>query len=118
MQFWIKKYPHGEVGRWIHSKKVGDDIEIRGPLTTWPWKDDAWDEVVMVSTENHLFCEGSKPVIDFRGDRYHTLRAILQYKNHQPLSNLEDSLHSIALLSNARGTTSSGAFEPLDHIRQ
>jgi len=49
MQFWIKKYPHGEVGRWIHSKKTGDKIEIRCPLTTWLWKDNVWDEVVMIS---------------------------------------------------------------------
>lgn len=49
MKFWIKKYPKGEVGRWIHSKHVGDSVEIRGPLKTWPWKDGIWDEVVMVN---------------------------------------------------------------------
>ncbi|KAL1706681.1 hypothetical protein EV121DRAFT_278617 [Schizophyllum commune] len=49
MSFWIKKYPKGEVGRWLHGKSEGDRIEIRGPLTTWPWKDDAWDEVIMIS---------------------------------------------------------------------
>lgn len=47
--FWVKKYPHGEVGRWLHSKHVGDQVELRGPLTTWAWKEDEWDEVVMVS---------------------------------------------------------------------
>ncbi|KAJ3856904.1 ferredoxin reductase-like C-terminal NADP-linked domain-containing protein [Lentinula lateritia] len=50
MSFWIKKYDHGEVGRWLHSKKVGDEIDIRAPLQTWLWKDDnVWDEVVMIS---------------------------------------------------------------------
>jgi cytochrome-b5 reductase len=49
MLFWIKKYPKGEVGRWLHSKSAGESIEVRGPLSTWPWKDDTWDEVVMVS---------------------------------------------------------------------
>ncbi|KAJ7688470.1 ferredoxin reductase-like protein [Mycena rosella] len=49
MLFWIKKYPKGEVGRWLHSKKVGDTIEFRGPLSTWAWKEDEWDEVVMIS---------------------------------------------------------------------
>ncbi|KAJ7499186.1 hypothetical protein FB451DRAFT_1347509 [Mycena latifolia] len=49
MLFWIKKYPKGEVGRWLHSKKVGDDIEFRGPLSTWAWKEDEWDEIVMIS---------------------------------------------------------------------
>jgi cytochrome-b5 reductase len=48
MMFWIKKYDRGEVGRWLHSKKVGDTIELRGPSQTWQWKDDVWDEVIMV----------------------------------------------------------------------
>ncbi|KDR83402.1 hypothetical protein GALMADRAFT_56102 [Galerina marginata CBS 339.88] len=49
MSFWIKKYPKGEVGRWIHTKSPGDGIEIRGPLKTWPWKEDALEEIVMIS---------------------------------------------------------------------
>ncbi|KAL0573723.1 hypothetical protein V5O48_008242 [Marasmius crinis-equi] len=49
MRFWIKRYPRGEVGRWLHSKKCGEDIELRGPLQTWTWKEDTWDEVVMIS---------------------------------------------------------------------
>lgn len=48
MKFWIKKYVHGEVGRWLHAKKPGDTIEIRGPLRTWPWQEDLWDEIIMV----------------------------------------------------------------------
>lgn len=48
MLFWIKKYPNGEVGRWLHSKSVGDQVELRGPLATWPWKEDEWDEIFMV----------------------------------------------------------------------
>ena len=48
MLFWIKKYPKGEVGRWLHSKAVGDQVELRGPLKTWSWKEDEWDEIIMV----------------------------------------------------------------------
>lgn len=48
MRFWIKRYQHGEVSRWLYSKQVGDTIEIRGPLRTWSWKDDAWDEIILV----------------------------------------------------------------------
>lgn len=48
IKLWVKKYPKGEVGRWLHSKKPGDVIEIRGPLATWPWKEDTWDEIIMV----------------------------------------------------------------------
>jgi len=51
LSFWIKKYPNGEVGRWLHSKKSGEKIEFRGPLSTWNWKSDTWDEVVMVRLE-------------------------------------------------------------------
>jgi cytochrome-b5 reductase len=49
IQFWVKKYKSGEVGRWLHNKVVGDQIELRGPLQTWPWQNDVWDDVVMVS---------------------------------------------------------------------
>lgn len=54
MSFWIKKYPKGEVGRWLHSKRVGDAVEIRGPLKTWEWKEDVWDDIVMVHTFPNL----------------------------------------------------------------
>ncbi|OBZ70005.1 putative FAD-binding protein C17H9.12c [Grifola frondosa] len=55
MKFWIKKYEKGEVGRWLHSKIVGDKIEIRGPLKTWPWQEDEWDHIIMEAPESHLF---------------------------------------------------------------
>lgn len=48
MDFWVKRYPKGEVGRWLHSKRVGDTIEIRGPVQTWRWQEEKWDEIVMV----------------------------------------------------------------------
>jgi cytochrome-b5 reductase len=49
IKLWVKKYSRGEVGRWLHSKKVGDTIEIRGPLKTFPYQlETKWDEVVMV----------------------------------------------------------------------
>jgi cytochrome-b5 reductase len=48
LKLWIKKYEKGEVGRWIHGKKVGESIEIRGPVRNWEWKDGVWDDVVMV----------------------------------------------------------------------
>ncbi|GBE79644.1 ferredoxin reductase-like protein [Sparassis latifolia] len=59
MKFWIKKYPKGEVGRWVHSKNVGDKIEIRGPLVTWKWQENVWDEVVMISGGTGItpFCQ-------------------------------------------------------------
>ncbi|KAF8525379.1 hypothetical protein JB92DRAFT_2702378 [Gautieria morchelliformis] len=49
MHFWVKRYQGGEVGRWLHERKVGDEIEIRGPIPNWKWQDGEWDEIVMVS---------------------------------------------------------------------
>ncbi|KAG6869292.1 hypothetical protein C0993_000045 [Termitomyces sp. T159_Od127] len=49
MLFWVKKYPKGEVGRWLHSKTPGETVELRGPLMTWPWRANEWDEIVMIS---------------------------------------------------------------------
>jgi len=53
VKLWVKKYPKGEVGRWLHSKKPGEHIEIRGPLQTWLHEryPDEWDEIIMVSGE-------------------------------------------------------------------
>jgi hypothetical protein len=48
IKLWVKRYPRGEVGRWLHSKQPGDTIEIRGPLKTFPFREGEWDEVVMV----------------------------------------------------------------------
>ena len=50
IKLWVKKYPKGEVGRWLHSKKPGERIEIRGPLQTWLHErhSDEWGEIIMV----------------------------------------------------------------------
>ncbi|KAF8592367.1 hypothetical protein K439DRAFT_1323633 [Ramaria rubella] len=49
MHFWVKRYQGGEVGRWLHERKIGDEIEVRGPIPTWKWPDEEWDEIVMIS---------------------------------------------------------------------
>ena len=54
--FWIRKYPHGEMGRWLHSKKSGDCIEIRGPEQTWTWQEGAYENIVMVSASPPCVC--------------------------------------------------------------
>lgn len=50
IKLWVRKYPKGEVGRWLHSKKPGEHIEIRGPLQTWLHErhPGEWDEIIMV----------------------------------------------------------------------
>lgn len=64
IRVWVKQYPHGEVGRWMHSKKPGDVIEIRGPVPTWTWEDGQWDEIVMVgASTKHLYCTQTADVL-------------------------------------------------------
>jgi cytochrome-b5 reductase len=82
MSFWIKKYQDGQVGRWLHSKNVGDTVEIRGPAKTWEWQSKTWDEVIMV----RALPLGCGPYLryngysDFRRDRHHShVSAPVQY---------------------------------------
>ncbi|KAG9041622.1 hypothetical protein FS837_012020 [Tulasnella sp. UAMH 9824] len=49
MLFWVKRYENGEVGRWFHRQKVGEQVEIRGPVRTLDWDEGKWDEVVLIS---------------------------------------------------------------------
>lgn len=51
MLFWVKRYENGEVGRWFHRQKVGEQVEIRGPVRTLDWEEGKWDEVVLVREE-------------------------------------------------------------------
>lgn len=55
MTFWVRRYDHGEVGRWFHRRKVGETVEIRGPVTTLEWQDGRWDEVILVSPNLVVF---------------------------------------------------------------
>lgn len=48
LALWIKSYPDGEMGRWMHSRPLGENIEIRGPEQTWNCQFEAWDNIVMV----------------------------------------------------------------------
>ncbi|CEL59667.1 NADH-cytochrome b5 reductase 2 OS=Ustilago maydis (strain 521 / FGSC 9021) GN=MCR1 PE=3 SV=1 [Rhizoctonia solani AG-1 IB] len=67
MDFWIKRYADGEVSRWLHSKSEGDELEVRGPVRTFDFKDGDYDEIIMISGGtgvtpfvqllNHVFAE-------------------------------------------------------------
>ncbi|KAG9317250.1 hypothetical protein JVU11DRAFT_1443 [Chiua virens] len=64
IRLWVKKYERGEVSRWLHSKKVGDPIEIRGPVKTWSssWQSGPWDEVILACTPSpSQICEPTNP---------------------------------------------------------
>jgi hypothetical protein len=46
--FWVKRYSDGEVSRWLHRKNVGDELELRGPVRTFDFKDGDYDDIIMV----------------------------------------------------------------------
>ncbi|GAA5836581.1 hypothetical protein JCM3766R1_006960 [Sporobolomyces carnicolor] len=45
----VKRYPDGEVSRYLHRLRAGDEIEIRAPSVTWYFKPNDWDEVVFIA---------------------------------------------------------------------
>ncbi|EMR09175.1 hypothetical protein PNEG_02515 [Pneumocystis murina B123] len=45
----VKFYEDGEVSRWIHRKRVGDRIELRGPFLEWKWNDNQWKNVLFIA---------------------------------------------------------------------
>lgn len=110
MRFWVKKYESGEVGRWLHSKKAGETIEIRGPLKTWSWRADEWDEIIMVGNP-HSFPRCAPPDTQ-AGFRRHWDNAVLSTHPQgaaQPvISEHEDAFHTAALLPSADRTASVG----------
>jgi cytochrome-b5 reductase len=63
IRLWVKRYEYGEVGRWLHAKKPGDVIEIRGPALTWDFerelKEGKWDDIIMVRVPCCLLVSGA-----------------------------------------------------------
>ena len=102
MKFWIKRYPKGEVGRWLHSKREGDQIEVRGPLKSWPWQERKWDEIVMVSTPQYrLLHTVLIHHTDFRWNGHNTFLSTYILSTAVTDSNpYEYPLHAFALLAN------------------
>ena len=48
VQLLVKRYDSGEMSRWMHRLRVGDDVRVRGPVITWDYREGALDEVVLV----------------------------------------------------------------------
>ncbi|GAA5867904.1 hypothetical protein JCM3774_004716 [Rhodotorula dairenensis] len=44
----VKRYPDGEMSRYIHRLGPGSELDIRGPSVTWWYRPQDWDEVVFV----------------------------------------------------------------------
>ncbi|GAA6063917.1 hypothetical protein JCM10212_003535 [Sporobolomyces blumeae] len=45
----VKRYPDGEVSRYLHRLGPGDEVSIRAPSVTWYYRPQDWDEVVFVA---------------------------------------------------------------------
>ncbi|KAG4302886.1 hypothetical protein PCANB_000856 [Pneumocystis canis] len=45
----VKCYEDGEVSRWIHRKRVGDRMQLRGPFLEWAWDDYRWKRILFIA---------------------------------------------------------------------
>ncbi|KAJ7459030.1 cytochrome-b5 reductase [Mycena galericulata] len=48
LTFLIKKYETGVMSKYIHSLKAGDSLAIKGPMPKFPYKENEFDEVVLI----------------------------------------------------------------------
>lgn len=44
----VKYYENGEMSPWIHRKRVGDQVELRGPFLEWKWDEHRWKKVLFI----------------------------------------------------------------------
>ncbi|KAJ2879360.1 hypothetical protein FB639_003106, partial [Coemansia asiatica] len=45
----VKRYPSGSLSRFIHGTRVGDQIEMRGPILTWPYQPGSHGRIYMIA---------------------------------------------------------------------
>ncbi|KAJ2707232.1 hypothetical protein FB645_000909 [Coemansia sp. IMI 203386] len=45
----VKRYPRGSLSRFIHGTRVDDQIEMRGPILTWPYKPSTHGHIYMIA---------------------------------------------------------------------
>ncbi|KAJ1665632.1 hypothetical protein IW140_003098 [Coemansia sp. RSA 1813] len=45
----VKRYPHGSLSRFLHDTRVGDQVEMRGPLLSWPYEPGKYGSVYMIA---------------------------------------------------------------------
>lgn len=109
MRFWVKKYPRGEVGRWLHSKHIGDTVEIRGPLSTFRHLPESFEEVVMVSAmfACHTPCSDPHKLEDIRRNRVLTFLSTAPSRAPSRFKTISHAVHITAFLQKPRGTSTS-----------
>ncbi|KAJ2866590.1 hypothetical protein GGI22_001249 [Coemansia erecta] len=45
----VKRYPRGSLSRFLHETRVGDQVEMRGPLLSWPYEPGKYRTVYMIA---------------------------------------------------------------------
>ncbi|KAI8333597.1 hypothetical protein BC941DRAFT_357815 [Chlamydoabsidia padenii] len=49
VDFIVKNYPQGKMSKHIHNLKIGDVLEIKGPITKYNWDENVKDNVGMIA---------------------------------------------------------------------
>ncbi|CAO3591095.1 unnamed protein product [Absidia cylindrospora] len=49
VDFVIKNYPEGKMSKHIHNLKIGDELEIKGPISKYNWDEKAKENVGMIA---------------------------------------------------------------------
>ncbi|KAJ2890837.1 hypothetical protein IWW38_003914, partial [Coemansia aciculifera] len=47
--FVVKRYPRGSLSRFLHDTRVGDQVEMRGPILTWPYHSAKYKHLYMIA---------------------------------------------------------------------
>ncbi|KAJ2674704.1 hypothetical protein IWW42_001550 [Coemansia sp. RSA 1085] len=45
----VKRYPNGSLSRFLHGTRVGDTVEMRGPILTWPFEPNKYRRIYMIA---------------------------------------------------------------------
>jgi cytochrome-b5 reductase len=49
VDFIVKKYPDGKMSKHFHDLKVGDELEIKGPIPKLKWEENKFNNVGLIA---------------------------------------------------------------------
>lgn len=49
MTFVVKKYPGGPMTEHMHSMKVGDKLDMKGPIPKYPWEANKHEHIALIA---------------------------------------------------------------------
>jgi cytochrome-b5 reductase len=65
MDFVVKDYPQGNMSRHLHSLKIGDQVDMKGPVLKYDWKNKPVNHVGMIAGEMMYMMAKSKKLTSF-----------------------------------------------------